>query len=52
MNKETLLKYVLPIVCILWCIGLFFMGWQTILWSALAVLIGLIAKSVSENTRV
>ena len=49
MNKETLLKYVLPIVCILWCIGLFFMGWQTIIYTSIGVAIGMIIKQLREN---
>ena len=52
MNKEMINNILIPTLIIVWLVGLFFMGWQTILWSALAVLIGLIAKSVSENTRV
>ena len=52
INKETISKIVVPTMIIGWLFGLFFMGWQTILWSALALLIGLIAKTVSENTRV
>ena len=49
MNKETILKYVLPIVCILWCIGLFFMGWQTILYTCIGVSIGIIIRKLKEN---
>ena len=32
------------------CIGVFFLGWMTILWTAIGCLIGFIAKKVHEET--
>ena len=48
MDREKLLKYVLPVVCIVWCIGLFFMGWKTILWTCIGVAIGIIIKQLNN----
>ena len=49
MNKKIILKYVLPIVSLLWLIGVFFLGWQTILWTIIGLAIGLIIKQLKEN---
>ena len=49
MSRETMNKVVLPIVCIAWCVGLFFMGWQTILYTGIGVSIGIIIKQLKEN---
>ena len=49
MKRDTLVRVVLPIVCLLWCIGLFFMGWKTILWTCIGVAIGMIIKQLREN---
>ena len=49
MDREKLLKYVLPAVCLAWCIGLFFMGWKTILYTCIGVAIGIIIKQLREN---
>ena len=50
MNKETLIRVVLPILAVGWMIGIFFMGWKTILWTGIGIAIGLIIKYVKENT--
>ena len=49
MNKKIILKYVLPIVSLLWLIGVFFLGWQTILWTCIGAAIGLIVQQLREN---
>ena len=49
MDKEFLMKVVLPMVCLAWCVGLFFMGWQTILYTCIGVAIGVIIKQLKEN---
>ena len=49
MNKEYLHKVVMPIVSIAWLIGVFFMGWKTILWTVIGLAIGLIIKQLKEN---
>ena len=32
-----------------WLIGVFFMGWKTILWTVIGLAIGLIIKQLKEN---
>ena len=49
MNKEYLNKVVLPIVCVLWLLGVFFLGWKTVLWTVIGFAIGLIVKQLKEN---
>tara|TARA_R100001082_G_C4244274_1_gene108717 strand:+ start:302 stop:454 length:153 start_codon:yes stop_codon:yes gene_type:complete len=49
MDKEFLSKKVLPIIAIGWVIGIFFMGWKTILWTCIGLAIGLIIKQLKEN---
>ena len=39
----------MPIVSILWLIGVFFMGWKTILWTIVGIAIGMIIKQLKEN---
>lgn len=52
MNKETILKKIIPIVSMGWCIGLFFMGWQTILYTGIGIAIGVIVKQLRENVQI
>tara|TARA_R100001443_G_scaffold48891_1_gene61283 strand:- start:323 stop:475 length:153 start_codon:yes stop_codon:yes gene_type:complete len=49
MDKNFLRKVVMPIVSILWLIGVFFMGWKTILWTIVGIAIGMIIKQLKEN---
>ena len=49
MNKDFLKKVVLPIVSLVWVIGVFFLGWKTILWTIVGLAIGGIAKQLKEN---
>ena len=49
MSKETLIRVGIPVVSIAWCIGVFFMGWQTILYTCVGISIGLIIKQLKEN---
>ncbi len=49
MDRETLLKYVLPTISILWIIGVFYLGWKTILWTIIGMAIGTIIKQLKEN---
>ena len=49
MDKKFLNKVVMPIVSILWLIGVFFMGWKTILWTCIGLAIGMIIKQLKEN---
>jgi hypothetical protein len=49
MDKNFLSKVVMPIVCVLWLIGVFFLGWKTILWTVVGMAIGLIVKQLKEN---
>ena len=49
MDKETLIRIVLPIASLIWIVGVFFMGWKTILWTCIGIAIGLIVKQLKEN---
>ena len=49
MNKEKITKIVLPIVLILWFVGLFLLGWKTILWTGIGMALGLIVRQLREN---
>jgi len=49
MNKDFLKKVVLPIVSLVWVIGVFFLGWKAILWTVIGLAIGTIAKQLKEN---
>ena len=49
MNKEKLIRVVLPILAIGWFIGIFFMGWKTILWTGIGMALGLIVRQLREN---
>ena len=42
MKRDTLVRVILPIVCILWLIGVCFLGWKTILWTVIGLAIGTI----------
>ena len=42
-------KIVIPIVSIIWIIGLFFLGWKTVLWTGIGIAIGTIIKQLKEN---
>ena len=48
-NKILLRKYVIPTISIGWFIGVFFMGWKTILWTIIGIAIGTIIKQLKEN---
>ena len=49
MNKDILTKVVLPLACVLWLLGVFFLGWKTILWTIVGLAIGGITKQLREN---
>ena len=49
MDKETLIRIVLPIASLIWIVGVFFLGWKTILWTCIGIAIGLIVKQLKEN---
>ena len=49
MNKDFTKKVVLPIVSLAWLVGVFFMGWKTILWTMIGFAIGGIVKQLKEN---
>ena len=49
MKKDILIKIVLPILVIGWFVGLFFLGWKTILWTCIGMAIGGIVKTLKEN---
>jgi len=57
MNKELrnkikkiyITKKILPIVCLLWFVGVFFLGWKTVLWTVIGLAIGGIVKTLKEN---
>ena len=49
MNKDFAKKIVLPIIAIVWLVGVFFLGWKTILWTVVGLAIGLIVKQLREN---
>ena len=49
MNKETMLKKIIPILSIGWFIGLFFLGWWAVLWTCIGMAIGVIIKQLKEN---
>ena len=49
MKKEELIRVGIPLLSLGWVIGVFFMGWKTILWTAIGVAIGLIVKQLREN---
>ena len=49
MDKEKLVRIVIPIVSIAWCVGLFFMTWQTILYTSIGIALGVIIKQLKEN---
>ena len=45
-------KSMITIMGIVWIIGLFYLGWKTVLWTGIGIGIGTIIKQVKENTRV
>ncbi len=49
MDKNFLKKYVVPTLAVGWFIGMFFMGWKTILWTCIGIAIGTIVKQLKEN---
>ena len=49
IKKIYLIKKIIPIVCLLWCIGVFFLGWKAILWTVIGVALGGIVKTLKEN---
>ena len=49
MDKEFLNKVVMPVVSVIWLMGVFFLGWKTILWTVIGLAIGGIVKTLKEN---
>ena len=49
MDEGFTKKVVLPILLIGWFIGLFFLGWKTILWTVIGMALGFIVKELKEN---
>ena len=49
MSKENLIRYVLPLLSVVWLVGVFCLGWKTILWTVIGIAIGLIVKQLKEN---
>ena len=51
MDKKFLKQVVLPIVIILWLIGVAYLGWKTVLWTCIGFAIGGIVKQLKENVQ-
>jgi len=49
MDKKTLMKYIIPALSVVWLVGVFFMGWKTILWTCIGIALGLIIQQLKEN---
>ena len=49
MDKKFINKVVLPIASLIWIIGVFYLGWMTVLWTCIGVAIGIIIKQLKEN---
>ena len=49
MDKNFLNKVVMPTLALGWFVGIFFMGWKTILWTCIGIAIGMIIKQLKEN---
>ncbi len=48
MSNETKRKIMQSIAAV-WLIGMFFMGWKTVLWTCIGIAIGTIIKQLKEN---
>ena len=51
MNKEKLLKVIVPLVSIVWIVLLCLYGWWVLLWTIVGIAIGLIIKQLKENVQ-
>jgi len=49
MNKEKLLRIIVPLVSVVWIVMLCLYGWWVLLWTIVGIAIGLIAKQLKEN---
>ena len=48
MTNERKRK-ILTLLAIAWLIGMFFMGWKTVLWTCIGLALGTIIKQLREN---
>ena len=44
-------RLAISVVSFAWCVGVFFLGWKTILWTCIGMAIGLIVKQLKENVQ-
>ncbi len=51
MNKEKLLKVVVPLISVGWIIMLCMYGWWILLWTVVGMAIGVIVKQLKENVQ-
>ena len=42
-------KLIIPVLGVIWIIGLFYLGWMTVLWTVIGIAIGTIIKQLKEN---
>ena len=42
-------KSIITLLGIVWIIGLFYLGWKTVLWTGIGIAIGTIIKQLKEN---
>ena len=46
---KNIKKVVVPTLSLGWFVGIFFMGWKTILWTCIGIAIGMIIRQLKEN---
>ena len=49
MDKDFTRKVMVPMMIVMWLIGVFWFGWKTVLWTIVGIAIGWIIKLLKEN---
>jgi|TARA_B100000287_G_C20434526_1_gene702962 hypothetical protein len=47
--KDFTKKVIVPMMIVMWLIGVFVFGWKTVLWTIVGIAIGWIIKLLKEN---
>ena len=42
-------KSIITLLGMVWIIGVFYLGWKTVLWTGIGIAIGMIIKQLKEN---